>query len=174
MKIDGRCHCGYISYEAEIDPDTVAICNCTDCQSLSGSAFRTVVPTKKGSFKLLSGELKVYVKTERVGISGRNLSVRIAARRSTRLAQTPTRRSIRSGSARSGSATNSHQSCNTGSGRRSAGPRESVHYQASKSSVRKRAPLATRRQDRTLHSRYARGFAGLCGLRGGLYSSQME
>ena len=53
MKIDGRCHCGYICYEAEIDPETVAICNCTDCQTLSGSAFRTVVPTEKGSFRLL-------------------------------------------------------------------------------------------------------------------------
>jgi hypothetical protein len=63
MKVDGRCHCGHIRYEAEIDPDTVAICNCTDCQTLSGSAFRTVVPTKKGSFKLLQGELKIYVKT---------------------------------------------------------------------------------------------------------------
>ncbi|HEY6380987.1 MAG TPA: GFA family protein [Pseudolabrys sp.] len=67
MKVDGRCHCGYIRYEAEIDPDTVAICNCTDCQTLSGSAFRTVVPTKKGSFKLLQGELKIYVKTGESG-----------------------------------------------------------------------------------------------------------
>jgi hypothetical protein len=67
MKIDGRCHCGYISYEAEIDPETVAICNCTDCQTLSGSAFRTVVPTEKGSFRLLSGELKIYVKTGESG-----------------------------------------------------------------------------------------------------------
>ena len=23
MKIDGRCHCGYITYEAEIDPDKI-------------------------------------------------------------------------------------------------------------------------------------------------------
>jgi hypothetical protein len=34
---------------------------------LSGSAFRTVVPTKKGSFKLLQGEMKVYVKTAENG-----------------------------------------------------------------------------------------------------------
>jgi hypothetical protein len=67
MKVDGRCHCGHIRYEAEIDPDTVAICNCTDCQTLSGSAFRTVVPTKKGSFRLLQGELKIYVKTAESG-----------------------------------------------------------------------------------------------------------
>jgi hypothetical protein len=34
---------------------------------LSGSAFRTVAPTKKGSFRLLQGELKIYVKTGESG-----------------------------------------------------------------------------------------------------------
>jgi hypothetical protein len=67
MKIDGRCHCGYIRYEAEIDPDNVGICHCTDCQTLSGSAFRTVVPSVKGSFKLVAGELNIYVKTGESG-----------------------------------------------------------------------------------------------------------
>ena len=46
MKIDGGCHCGYIAYEAEVDPDKVRICHCTDCQTLSGSAFRTVAFTE--------------------------------------------------------------------------------------------------------------------------------
>lgn len=63
MKIDGRCHCGAISYEAEIDPAKVLICHCTDCQSLSGSAFRVSVPADGDSFRLKSGKLKVYVKT---------------------------------------------------------------------------------------------------------------
>ena len=67
MKIDGRCHCGNITFEAEADPSTVVICHCTDCQTLSGSAFRTVVPTKEGSFRLLSGTPKVYVKTGESG-----------------------------------------------------------------------------------------------------------
>jgi hypothetical protein len=67
MKIDGRCHCGNITFEAEVDPATVVICHCTDCQTLSGSAFRTVVPTKEGSFRLLSGTPKVYVKTGESG-----------------------------------------------------------------------------------------------------------
>src|SRR5262245_61972012 len=62
MKIDGCCHCGYITYEAEIDPEKVMICHCTDCQTLSGSVFRTVALTREGTFKLLSGELKIYVK----------------------------------------------------------------------------------------------------------------
>jgi hypothetical protein len=67
MKVDGGCHCGNIRYEAEVDPATVVICHCTDCQTLSGSAFRTVVPTKEGSFRLLSGVPKVYVKTGESG-----------------------------------------------------------------------------------------------------------
>ena len=67
MKIDGRCHCGCITYEAEIDPAKVMICHCTDCQTLSGSAFRTVAFSREGTFKLLSGELKIYVKTGESG-----------------------------------------------------------------------------------------------------------
>ena len=67
MRIDGGCHCGRICYEAEVDPSTVLICHCTDCQTLSGSAFRTVVPTTEGTFKLLSGTPKVYVKTGESG-----------------------------------------------------------------------------------------------------------
>jgi hypothetical protein len=67
MKIDGRCHCGYISYEAEIDPEKIVICHCTDCQTLSGSAFRTVALTREDAFRLLSGEPKTYIKTGESG-----------------------------------------------------------------------------------------------------------
>ena len=63
MKIDGGCHCGAIAYQAEIDPEKIFVCHCTDCQTLSGAAFRTVAFTKEDTFKLLSGEPKVYVKT---------------------------------------------------------------------------------------------------------------
>jgi hypothetical protein len=63
MRVDGRCHCGFITYEAEIEPERVMICHCSDCQMLSGSAFRTVALTVEDGFTLLSGELKTYVKT---------------------------------------------------------------------------------------------------------------
>lgn len=66
MKIDGGCHCGNITYEAEIDPDKVGICHCTDCQTLSGSAFRTSVPAAKDAFSL-RGQPKIYVKTAESG-----------------------------------------------------------------------------------------------------------
>ena len=67
MKVDGRCHCGFITFAAEIVPEKVWLCHCTDCQTLSGSAFRTVAPTRAGAFTLLSGEVKNYVK---IGTSG--------------------------------------------------------------------------------------------------------
>jgi hypothetical protein len=63
MKVTGRCHCGKISFEAEIDPAQVRICHCTDCQTLSGSAFRVNVGTQPGTFRLLSGTPKTYIKT---------------------------------------------------------------------------------------------------------------
>ncbi len=63
MKIDGGCHCGYITYEAELDPDKVGICHCTDCQTLSASAFRTIGMVPGDAFTLLSGEPKIYLKT---------------------------------------------------------------------------------------------------------------
>ncbi len=67
MKIDGGCHCGYITYEAEIDPAEVTICHCTDCQTLSGSAFRTAVPAAREAFVLRGGPPKIYVKTAESG-----------------------------------------------------------------------------------------------------------
>jgi hypothetical protein len=63
MKVTGRCHCGQIAFEAEIDPGRVRVCHCTDCQMLSGTAFRTNVPVLRETFVLKSGTPKVYVKT---------------------------------------------------------------------------------------------------------------
>lgn len=62
MKVDGRCHCGEIVFEAEIDPAKVVICHCSDCQNLSGGAFRVFAPTTPGGFRLLRGAPKTYVK----------------------------------------------------------------------------------------------------------------
>lgn len=66
MRIDGGCHCGNLSYEAEIDPEKVGLCHCTDCQTLTGSAFSAFVPVPKEAFTL-RGEPKIYVKTAESG-----------------------------------------------------------------------------------------------------------
>jgi hypothetical protein len=67
MKIDGGCHCGQIKFQAEVDTDHILICHCTDCQTLSGSAYRTVAPAKEGTFEIISGKLKMYEKTAEDG-----------------------------------------------------------------------------------------------------------
>ena len=63
MKIDGSCHCGFLTFQAEVDPAKVEVCHCSDCQKLSGSAFRVIAPTEPGPFRLLTGVPKTYVKT---------------------------------------------------------------------------------------------------------------
>jgi hypothetical protein len=62
MKIDGACHCGYISIEGEADPERAGICHCADCQTSSGSAFRVSIPVAGSAFRM-KGEPAVYVKT---------------------------------------------------------------------------------------------------------------
>jgi hypothetical protein len=67
MNVEGGCHCGKIAYRAEVDPNTVGICHCTDCQTLTGSAYRANIPAPANSFVLLRGEPKIYIKTAESG-----------------------------------------------------------------------------------------------------------
>jgi hypothetical protein len=73
MKIDGSCHCGFITYEAEVNPEKVYICHCTDCQSISGSPFRWATSIPEENFKLLSGRPKTYVKKAASGKTSHQL-----------------------------------------------------------------------------------------------------
>ena len=66
MHINGACHCGSISFTAEIEPSRVTVCHCTDCQVLSGSPFRAVVAAPIGSF-VLHGQPKSYIKVAQSG-----------------------------------------------------------------------------------------------------------
>jgi hypothetical protein len=66
MKIEGGCHCGAISFEADIDPGKVAICHCTDCQIISGAPYRASVPALAEALTL-RGSPRTYVKTAESG-----------------------------------------------------------------------------------------------------------
>ena len=74
MQVQGSCHCGRVNYEAEIDPEKVNLCNCTDCQMLTGTAFRVSVGAPRSGFRLLmgEGELTAYVKTADSGTRRRH------------------------------------------------------------------------------------------------------
>lgn len=67
MNIDGACYCGRCAYEAEIDPNNVAMCHCADCQTLSGTAFRILVYVPEEKFRLLKGTPKSFVKIAESG-----------------------------------------------------------------------------------------------------------
>lgn len=66
MKIEGACHCGAISYEAQVDPANSIICHCTDCQTISGAPYRVNVPVAAAKLDL-RGTPTRYVK---IGGSG--------------------------------------------------------------------------------------------------------
>jgi len=66
MQINGGCHCGAVSFTADIDPSRVVLCHCTDCQIMSGSAFRMVVLAPIDKFAV-SGRTKGYVKVAESG-----------------------------------------------------------------------------------------------------------
>lgn len=66
MQVDGACHCGAVSFTAEIDPGRVMVCHCKDCQVLSGAPFRAVVAAPYESL-VVKGHIKSYVKVAQSG-----------------------------------------------------------------------------------------------------------
>lgn len=67
MRIDGQCHCGFVTYEAEIDAEAISICHCTDCQRLTGSPYRVTASVPREAVRLTSNEPKLYTKTAENG-----------------------------------------------------------------------------------------------------------
>lgn len=67
MKVEGQCHCGAIAFEAQVQPGSMTVCHCTDCQTHSGSAFRANISAPAASFRLLKGEPRTYIKTAASG-----------------------------------------------------------------------------------------------------------
>jgi hypothetical protein len=67
MKVEGHCHCGAIAYEADVEPGTINICHCGDCQMLTGSVFRANIQAPAHSFRFIRGEPRQYIKTGDTG-----------------------------------------------------------------------------------------------------------
>ena len=66
MHVTGACHCGAITFSAEVDESKVMVCHCTSCQVLGASAFRYGAIVLRESF-VIRGQAKEYRK---VGTSG--------------------------------------------------------------------------------------------------------
>ena len=66
MHVTGTCHCGAVTFSAEVDEANVIVCHCTDCQVMASSAFRLGALVRRDTFHI-SGAVKEYAK---VGTSG--------------------------------------------------------------------------------------------------------
>lgn len=66
MQIEGACHCGRVSFTAQVDPQRVMVCHCSDCQVLSGAPFRAVVAAPVDTF-VVRGQTRSYVKIAQSG-----------------------------------------------------------------------------------------------------------
>ncbi|TPE45668.1 GFA family protein [Amaricoccus solimangrovi] len=68
MRVEGRCHRGFVTYEAEVNVAEISVCHCADCQRLTGSAYRITASVPAEAFRLTGGEPKLYT---RFGDNGR-------------------------------------------------------------------------------------------------------
>ena len=62
MKVDGACYCGEITYEAEVDPEKVGVCYCTDCQTMTGGTTHVNAFVPEANFHLKSGSPTHFMK----------------------------------------------------------------------------------------------------------------
>lgn len=67
MKIDGKCHCGDLTYTATLETPTFTVCHCNACQEMSGTAYRANARVATDAFEM-TGEPAIY---ERTAGSGR-------------------------------------------------------------------------------------------------------
>src|ERR1700709_2031702 len=58
LPMTGGCSCGVIRYEIASFPLLLYTCNCTNCQTRSGSAFALNMPVTAKEFHILKGEPK--------------------------------------------------------------------------------------------------------------------
>lgn len=56
----GGCQCGRVRYLLDGEITRLNICHCRDCQMQSGSAFGMSLVVPDETFRLTSGELKVF------------------------------------------------------------------------------------------------------------------
>jgi hypothetical protein len=58
LPMTGGCSCGAIRYQITSFPLLLYSCNCTNCQTASGSAFALNMPVPREGFHILQGEPK--------------------------------------------------------------------------------------------------------------------
>ena len=60
MRMEGRCYCGAVRYEAEGDPILKAQCHCRECQYITGGLANVVMAMPEPGFSYTKGAPKPY------------------------------------------------------------------------------------------------------------------
>src|SRR5262249_40516096 len=76
-KVSGGCLCGAVRYECSAEPLGTAICHCTHCQKVSGSAFSVNVVVPAPSLTWQGQSLASYATKVRAGNRFRESSAEI-------------------------------------------------------------------------------------------------
>ena len=84
MRITGGCFCKKIRYTATIDPKTVTICHCTDCQVMFNGSFEGYAISKDELS--IQGDLSKFTYS---GGSGLSLHVNFCSKCSTKIYTQP-------------------------------------------------------------------------------------
>jgi hypothetical protein len=68
--IEGGCACGQVRYRLTEAPLAIYTCHCSDCQTLSTSAFTLTMPVRPEALEIIKGTLRTWI---RVPPSGNQL-----------------------------------------------------------------------------------------------------
>jgi len=69
LPMTGGCSCGAIRYEITSFPLLLYTCNCTNCQTASGSAFALNMPVPAEGFHIRQGEPKAWRHISPTGVA---------------------------------------------------------------------------------------------------------
>ena len=84
--IEGGCACGQVRYRLTEAPACIYTCHCTDCQTLSTSAFTLTMPVRPEALEILQGDLKTWI---RIPPSGNHVSQHVCANCGVRIFSMP-------------------------------------------------------------------------------------
>ena len=64
MKLEGRCYCGNVRYEAEGEPMMKAQCHCRECQYITGGAPNMFIVMPLQGFKYTKGASRQFTRSD--------------------------------------------------------------------------------------------------------------
>lgn len=64
MKLQGRCYCGAVRYEAEGEPMMKAQCHCRECQYITGGSPNVFVAMPIAGFRYTQGQPKGFARSD--------------------------------------------------------------------------------------------------------------